>query len=156
MMKMMKTVRTCSVVLALFVSASLACGQARSVAGRIVTPSAPAAPSDSELSSLGPLIGVSADQLRNEYSADKQSCAVPFRPYVALRLAEKNYHFYRGDVLREMCARRTTSFAIALQSAAGVYGTLTTPGAEQNQKLREAEREYLRQIDGALRSRQGK
>jgi hypothetical protein len=73
-----------------------------------------------------------------------------------LRLAEKSYHFYRGDVLREMCARRTTSFAVALQSAAGVYGTLATPGAEQNQKLREAEREYLRQIDGALRSRQGK
>jgi hypothetical protein len=122
-------------------------------AGRIATTAqrGPAASPDSEVSAWSPLIGTTADQLRNEYSADNQSCAVPFRPYVALRLAEKKYHFDRESVLRQMCARRTASFAFALQSAGGVYGTLTESGPKQNQELREAEREFLRQLDQALK-----
>lgn len=150
---MMNTIRVCLVILGLSIPAVLACGQARNANGRIVTPYPEASVPDFEYSALGPLIGITADQLRNEYTADKQSCTVPFRPYVALRLAEKNYHFDRGAVLREMCARRTASFAVALQSAPGVYGTLAAPGAKQNQELRDAEREYLRQIDAALKAR---
>jgi hypothetical protein len=110
-----------------------------------------------ELSALSQLIGTTADGLRNEYSAETQFCALPLRSYVSLRLAEQRYHFDRGSVLRQMCARRTTSFAIALQSAGGTYGTLTSPGPKQNQELRDAERDFSKQIAGALNGRpQGK
>jgi hypothetical protein len=107
----------------------------------------------SELSALSQLIGITPDQLSSEYLADNQLCAVPLRPYISLRLAENRYHFDRATVLRQMCARRTTSFAFALQSAGGTYGTLTAPGPKQNQELRDAEREYLREIGVALKAR---
>jgi hypothetical protein len=145
-----------SIVFALAVPMLVAYGQERAVIpGRIVTTPqrGPATVPDSELSALSPLIGASADQLRYEYSADNQSCAVPFRPYVALRLAEKKYRFDRASVLREMCARHTSSFALALQNAGGTFGTLATPGPTQNQELRDSERDFLKQIDGALRAR---
>jgi hypothetical protein len=149
-----------SIMIAVTVPTLIAYGQGTSVnrgnpagPGRIVTAPQRGAASDSELSALSPLIGATSDQLRPEYFADNQLCAVPFRPYVALRLAEKKFHFDRADVLRQMCARRTTSFALALQSAGGVYGTLTSPGPQQNQELRDAERDFLRQIDMALRAR---
>ena len=108
---------------------------------------------DIELSALSPLIGITPDELRNEYLADNQLCSVPFHPYVSLRLAEHRYRFDRSSVLRQMCARKTTSFAFALQSAGGTYGTLTAPGPKQNLELRDAERDYLRQIGAALKAR---
>jgi hypothetical protein len=104
------------------------------------------------MSALSQLVGISADEMHNEYAADNLACAVPFHPYVSLRLAEKKYRFDRATVLRQMCARRTSSFAFALQSAGGTYGTLTAPGPKQNQELRDAEREYLREIAGALKA----
>jgi hypothetical protein len=120
---------------------------------RSVTPPQQGVATGSELSALSQLVGITPDQLNNEYAADNQACAVPFRPYVSLRLAENRYHFDRAAVLRQMCVRRTTSFAFALQSAGGSYGTLTTPGPKQNQELRDAEREFLREIAAALRPR---
>jgi hypothetical protein len=108
---------------------------------------------DGEFTALGQLVGIPADQLHNEFLADNLLCGVPLHPYVSLRLAEKRYRFDRATVLRQMCARRTFSFAVALQSAGGTYGTLTAPGPKQNQELREAEREYLREIGGALKAR---
>jgi hypothetical protein len=140
-----------SMVFALAVPALLAYGQApRSVTA---PQRGPAAVPGSEISALSQLIGITGDELRNEHEADTQRCAVPLRPYVSLRLAEKKYHFDRESVLRQMCVRRTTSFALALQSAGGTYGTLTEPGPKQNQDLREAEREFLRQINAALTAR---
>jgi hypothetical protein len=142
-------------IFGLTIPALIALGQERPVVVRNApsTQGGLAVASDSELSSLSQLVGVTADQLRNEYLADNQVCAVPFRPYVSLRLAEKRYHFDRITVLRQMCARRTSSFAFALQSAGGTYGTLTSPGPKQNQELRDAEREYVREIGVALKAR---
>jgi hypothetical protein len=133
----------------------IAHGQERPVVvrGGISSKGGSAVVPDTELSALSPLIGITPEELRNEYLADNQSCSVPFHPYVSLRLAEQRYHFDRSSVLRQMCARKTASFAFALQSAGGTYGTLTAPGPKQNQELRDAERDYLRQIGAALKAR---
>ena len=151
------------VMFGLAISVSIATGQERPVIVRGGIPSGGASATapqrgaavvtGGELSALSRLIGITPDQLSSEYLADNQVCAVPLPPYVSLRLAENRYHFDRATVLRQMCARRTTSFAFALQSAGGTYGTLTAPGPKQNQELRDAEREYLREIGVALKAR---
>jgi hypothetical protein len=136
-------------------SALSAYGQERPVIvhGGIYPQRGSAVTTDREFTALSPLIGVTSGELRDEYLTDNQSCALPLHPYVSLRLAEQRYRFDRATVLRQMCARRTTSFAFALQSAGGSYGTLTAPGPKQNQELRDAERDFLRQISIALRAR---
>jgi hypothetical protein len=142
-------------MLGLMMSVLIASGQERPVVVRSGTMNSKgtAVASDNELPALSQLVGITPDEMRNEYLADSQLCAVPFHPYVSLRLAEKKYRFDRATVLRQMCARRTSSFAFALQSAGGTYGTLTAPGPKQNQELRDAEREYLKEIAVALRTR---
>jgi len=138
----------------LVMSGLIVSGQERPVVVRSGTanPKLPAV-ANNKVSTLSQLVGISPDEMRNEYLADNQVCSVPFHPYVSLRLAEKKYRFDRVSVLRQMCARRTSSFAFALQSAGGTYGTLSAPGPKQNQELRDAEREYLKEIAGALKAR---
>ncbi len=145
----------------LVVPALIASGHEWPVAVQVLPPAAGTLPANQrgavanvgEFSALSQLVGITADQLHNEFLADNLLCGVPLHPYVSLRLAEKRYRFDRATVLRQMCARRTFSFAFALQSAGGTYGTLSAPGPKQNQELREAEREYLKEIGGALKAR---
>jgi len=98
---------------------------------------------------LGRLIGVSAPEFVDQYLTDGETCAIRLDSYAALRLAEKNRSgLRRKEILTEMCKQGTNSFGRFLTQPGGL--AMPKAGAEA-QAGAEAEKQYLREVDQALK-----